>query len=274
MITDFFGFSRKFIYANKIRVAISVISVILAVGLIVSISSLTYEMNDYFHKETATLYGDMDIMVGVKTGGQYLNENLANKIITQPEIESASSILIPPNIKISNNKNESLQTPTVYSVGVENTKLAKSRYKFNLDIQENEVVINNSLALFLKVNVNDSVKIHLSKTESKTVRVGEIIPDPKGAIVTDIAILNIQSLQKWFELGNKSTFILLKTKQNTDNVKTASSLTSIDNNLRVDLVEQDENIQRNTQQIKNIGNGIGALAIIICTLLILSLNYS
>jgi len=270
MITTLFGLSRKLIVANKVRVAISVISVLLAVTLIVSITSLTYEMEEYYHNETTTLYGDMNIMAGMKTGGQYLNEQLATTIIEQPEIESASSVLIPPNIGIGNEKIKSLQTPTVYSVGVENTQLAKSRYKFKIDIQEDEVVINNSLALFLNVNVHDSVKVYLSKTESKTVKVGEIVPDPKGAIVVDIAIFNIQSLQKWFELSHKSTFILLKTKPDTDNVKTASSLTSIDKNLRVDLIEQDASIQKNTNQIKNIGYGIGAMAIIICTLLILS----
>ena len=270
MITSFFGLSRKLIVANKVRVAISVISVLLAVTLIVSITSLTYEMEEYYHNETTTLYGDMNIMAGMKTAGQYLNEQLATTIIEQPEIESASSVLIPPNIGIGNEKIESLQTPTVYSVGVENTQLAKSRYKFKIDIQEDEVVINNSLALFLNVNVHDSVKIYLSKTESKTVRVGEIVSDPKGAIVVDIAIFNIQSLQKWFELGHKSTSILLKTKPDTDNVKTASTLTLIDKNLRVDLIEQDASIQRNTKQIESIGYGIGVLAIIICTLLILS----
>lgn len=263
MITSFFGLSRKFIVANKVRVAISVISVLLAVGLIVSKSSLTYEMEEYYHKETTNLYGDIDIMAGLKTGGQYLNEQLTTRIIEQPEIESVSGVLIPPNIGISNDEIESLQTPTVYSVGVENTRLAKNRYKFDRDIEENEVVINNSLALFLKVNVHDSVKIHISKTESKTVKVGEIVPDPKGAIVVDIAIFNIHKLQKWFELGNQSTFILLKTKVDTDNVKTASSLTLIDKNLRIDLLEQDQSIQKNTQQIKNIGYGIGAMAIII-----------
>ncbi|UZQ49040.1 ABC transporter permease [Clostridium kluyveri] len=271
MITSFWGLAKKFIITNKVRVILSVLSIILSVGLVVTIFSLVDNMEKSYKQEIKYHYGDMDLMVGVKTfTHNYLLQDEVDKIKSTAGVESTSEVLMEPQLSIRNVNDESRHSPGVYTVGVDNSFLAKSRYKNSKDIGENEIIINKGLASTLNVKVFDKVKVELPNVDPKICKIVEVIPDIKGAAVDDTAMLNINFLQKWCGLKNKSTFILLKLKNGTDKLKTEESLKTISKNLRVDVIEMEEEVQTNIQNIKVMGCALGALSIIISVLFIFS----
>lgn len=271
MITNFGGVSRKFIITNKVKVILSSLSVAVAIGFIVSIFSIANSMEYSYKQECKSVYGDMDLMVGFDSNtGKYLNDTQINKIIKSNGIENASSLLVIPGTVISNVKDVSKLSPSVYTLGAESNSLTKSRYKYNKDIEKNEVVITNDLAATLNVKVNDEIKVMIPDNSFVKCKVSEIISGPKGVVVPDVAIFNINSLRTWFKLDNKATFMLLKTNSTVDKYKIATILKDIDEKLRVDIIGESEDIQRNVKQIKVIGYILGIMAVAISALFILS----
>ncbi|SHI44572.1 ABC transporter permease [Desulfosporosinus lacus] len=271
MIISFSGLSRKFIIANKIRITLSVIAVALAVGLIVSISMLFDNMEQSFKNVVRITNGETDLMVGFNVATQrYLNDTQIKEIQKVNNIEKTSMLLINPQIGMDQSTKTSSLAKSIYTIGTDNSILAKDRYKIDKRIGQDEVVISHTLAENLNTKEFEEVKIDLPGVKPRVWKVVGIIPNPKGMVLPNMAIFNLNSLQKWFGLENKINLMLIKTMPNANQKNMSLNLKTIDKDLRVDILEESEEVQKNILQIEVIGYGLGFLAVIISVLFIIT----
>lgn len=200
----------------------------------------------------------------------YIQKEEIEKIKSLKDIKSTSNVLISSNILIGKSGRSGTKPFTVYAVGVENDGLAKSRYKFKKELKDDEVIINKSLAAVLGVKASDNVKIYIGGSSIKTCKIKEIVNNAQGAVSMDEAIFSIGTLQKWLNKDNEVSFMLIKKKKNVDSMNIVYQLRAFDKNLRIDVIELEDGIQKNLNQMKAIGYGLGALAIIVSALFIIS----
>ena len=74
----------------------------------------------------------------------------------------------------------------IYTVGVQNDSLSKSRYHFSKNLSNEEVTLNHGLAETLQVNVGEKIEI-----ENKSYVVKEVLSDIEaGGSAPDILVLS------------------------------------------------------------------------------------
>jgi ABC-type lipoprotein release transport system permease subunit len=271
MIISFSGLSRKFIVRNKIRVLFAIFGVTLVICLITSINSLFNNIESSFRNEVKETFGDAEVMVGYNVGtGQYLSAATADSIQKMSEIDTTSKLLINPWFNTKDSYSQVNSQISIYAIGTDSNYLAKGRYKFSKNVGADEVIISDNLSKQLHVNVGSNVIIPLPNMKERIWKVVEIIPDAKGAISSAVAIFNISSFQNDYNLGNNITMMLLKLKPDSNKQYVINKIMNLDKNLRIDVIDNSEYVQKNLQSIKAIGYCLEVLTIFISILFILS----
>lgn len=269
MITTFSALVRKFMMANKARAAFSILGIVLSTALMISVSNLMHQLSVSYEKEIKTTYGAMDMMMGVnRIAYEFIDSPKADKIISTKGITDHSKVLLSTEINISTVHKETFEG--VYTIGTDNGTLSKSRYKFKENLREGEVILTRGMADDLHINVSDTIKLGYGKNFSKEFKVIAIADDARGVIRMNAIILNIQSLQDLLGVGNSYSLLLLESDKNMNIENIATELKSMDGTLRVDVVNEYDDIQMNIRQIEAMGYGLGVLAMFVGILFVFS----
>lgn len=249
----------KSIKHNKFIIISSIVSIIMS--LIIFISMINYINNsekslmDDIHK----VYGELDVGIGYETGSdKKINKVLLNKILND-KVEQYSEVLIDF---------KDIEGNRIYTLGLQDNELARSRYKYNIHINKSDdVVINNGVAQLLNKKVNDSIVI-----DNKCLKIKEILNnDEKNIDIPNMIIMDIDNL-RGEKNKNLSTYIMIKFKDNVDEISYASNIKNIDKELVVDLINQNEDVKDNLQSLKVFVIIIGIFIVIMSGLLI-SINF-
>lgn len=245
----------KSIKYNKFIIGSSIISIVMSLIIFLSMINFINTSKETLIQEIHKVYGEMDLSVGYSTTSEKkIDKVTLNKIINS-NVEDYSEVLIDF---------KKLDEQEIYTVGVDNKELSKSRYKYTSNVDNNEVIINKRLSKLINKKVNDTILL-----DEKSYTIKEILEDNENLIsIPNMIIININELRD----ENLSTYLMIKLKDKEELINTANYFRTIDDDLVVDVVNQNEEAQRNLQSLQTFTTVIGILILIMCGVLI-SINF-
>ncbi|OOR15029.1 ABC transporter permease, partial [Bacillus mycoides] len=258
------GLSFRLFRANKFIIFSSILSVIIAVTLVLTLVLFSFSAKHTLKDEVKKMYGDMDLLVGYNPEqNKSISKEFVNEIQSYKEVKQLSKVSIT-------HLNFNSLKAKVYTVGVENDKLARSRYHFSASLNKESVIINKSLAETLKVKVGDKLII-----ENQSFNLVEIINDlPAIGIVPDMVLLSNEVVKNYIQLksnlDSQATFILIKATDNTNIFNLSNQIKANDKDLRIDIIEEDPSIKSNLNSLSIFIIILSILVLAIISLLVIS----
>lgn len=131
MITSIKGCAKKLIKSNKFIMISSIFSIVISVALIINMSMFFSNAEKSMRDNLKTLYGEMDLSVGVPSMyDNNLDKAIVQRISSIKEIKEISPVIIG-ELEIKDKVNFK-----PYSVGFDNSSLCKSKYKYKKIFQK------------------------------------------------------------------------------------------------------------------------------------------
>ncbi|WP_433944514.1 FtsX-like permease family protein [Paenibacillus sp. SN-8-1] len=265
MLSSMKGLNVRFFKYNKFITVTSIIGIALSIYLVVIMTLFSYNAKASVNQEFKQIYGNMDMSVGYDTGKiKVIDKSLYDTISSQAGVKEASPVLI------SRLPIEHLNAD-IYTVGVGNDELAKSRYHFHENISNSQVILNKSLAETLKVRAGSVISI-----ENRQFVVKEIIEDLDGVgVMPDLFILPHTTLTDMLERrpdtkNTFATYILLSKAGNNNVYSLAENIRLIDKDLRVDVAEENEALKQNLSQLNYFMIILSIFLLVVTSLFIIS----
>lgn len=244
MITSIKGIAYKFLRGNKFILFSSVIAIFISTTLIIGIFNFIDKSSKNFEEETKSKYGIQDISVGYETfSNKSLTTEIENKIRDIEGVKDVKKVLI-------SNFDDGIV------IGSNNGYMTKSRYKYSKDLEDKEVVITSSISEQNNLRVGDSISI-----DGNLFKIKEII-DTKAKI----KIINIEELRLLSGKIDGGTYCLVKT--NGENKKIGTELKNIDDEFRIEVVEEYEELKNSQMSLKIFTSFLAFLILLIGSLFI------
>lgn len=261
MVGSIKGIAFKFIKSNKFIFISSIFSIMISISLIINMFMFTSNAEQSLKNEIKELYGEMDLLVEYDVNlNKKFDKQTINKIDSLKNIEELSRVMVG-QLEVGNEEKFE-----VYSVGVDNTKLSKSRYKYKKDISDSEVVLNKGLAEGLGVGIGDEITIN-----SKYFKIVEMFDDIKqSSVIPNIIFININTFKDMTNNDNEATHVMIDAVDESRNIELVRELKNIDKDFSIDLLEEDQFIKGNISSLKGFMVVLSVLVIIMCSLFILS----
>ena len=259
MISSLKNLPFKFIRYNKFIVLSSIFSIVISVALIISMFMFTNSAERTMSEKIKDLYGNVDISISYNTStGKVIDKQLVDSIKAINGVDEVSQVIVG-RLYVGSSSPFS-----VYSVGVDNSGLSKTRYKYKQDIAENQIIINDSLAKRLMVDREQALVIN-----GKSFTVIDTFEDiNQSASVPDVVLINIKDIRELLKADLEATHLMIDIMDTVDGIDVAKELKGIDNDLVVDLVEEDEFIRASIDSAKTFMIILSVLVIIMCALFI------
>lgn len=254
------GISLKLFSANLLIIVTSIISIIIATILVVTMVLYSLNAKETMEQSFRDLYGDADLSVGYDAGEtKTLTRTLIQKIDSQNGIEDVAEVAIS---HLMTDK-ESLE---LYTIGVTNNDITKSRFKFKQDLDESSVILNEGLASSFDYKVDDILSI-----EGKSYRIIEIIDDIKGTSkMPDILIMHQDNVKPFLRSGEEATYVMIKGGEDQNSLEIVNNIKQIDNGFRIDVFEQDPLVTSNIETLNVFIVILSALILAVTSLLVIS----
>ncbi|MDR5588109.1 ABC transporter permease [Clostridium aquiflavi] len=260
MIKNLRDLSKRFFISNKAITISSIIAIALSILLITSLMNFSINSENNLKKETLEKFGAFEIQCGYEID--------SSKRITKDFLEETSSLegidkispVIVDGVKIKINGIDT------YTVGVENDELSKSKYKYNSDVEENTIIINKQLADSLKVNEGDNVLVN--GNENKVIEIFNDKTYSSNSI--NMAIMNRKSLKEILGFLEEANYMMVKVQNNDDISKVSKELINLDKDLRVEVFQEDKNLNENINTMRYFIGFLGSLVFIMCGIFIVS----
>lgn len=264
MLTSLNALALRFFKANKFMAISSILGIMLSVALVVTLTVFSHNAKASMKLEVQKMYGNMDLSVGYDMDQKrILDESIMDRITTDGQIKYVSPILI-------NNFRVDKLRSSIYTLGVENDDLVKSRYHFNEDLSIDEVSINRSLAEALQVHAGSKLMI-----EHRPFNVKEVFDDMSAAgVMPDILIFNRDRVrqieQEKGQAERAATYLLIKARPEADHYALADRIHAMDPQLRIDIAEENEFLKQNLANISQFIIVLSVLVLIVTSLLVIS----
>lgn len=255
MINKLSNISYKFIKSNR-SIAISCITAIaLSIFLISSLMNFAINSENNLKNETKEAFGDFEYQIGYDSDSvKMIDDDFIDKVKNINGVSQISETLVS-NIDING--------ISVYSVGIENDKLSKSKYKYSENVKPDNIIINKVLADSLNLSVGD--KLNINGCEKN---VQDIFDDKTNtSSPIEILLMNRQELKKILNVSKEADFIMIKVD---DNSEISQVLSGIDSELRVESFEQNDFVVQNVNTLKYFVIFLGVLVFLICGIFIIS----
>ncbi|MGY3312022.1 putative ABC transport system permease protein [Peribacillus simplex] len=264
MIRTIKGIAFRFFQRNKFIALSSIISILLSVCLIITMAVFATNAKKTLEDEVKKLYGDMDLSVGYNIEQ---NKNI-NKVLLN-NIEKINMVQKTSGVLVSHLKLDKIQAE-IYTVGVENDYLSKSRYHFNKSLDSNNVIMNKGLAEALDLKVGQSLMI-----QDRSFTLIEVIEDLNAKGLTpDMLIITRSTVQELLfkKTGEQTeaTYVLIKAKKDSDPISLANEIKMFDTDLRIDVAEEDDFLRSNIDSLTIFIIILSFLIITVTALLIIS----
>lgn len=264
MIHTLLGIAIRILVRNKSIFSFSVISICLSAFLMITMSSFIANANRSMEMELKQLYGNVDILAGYRIEeNKSLNTPFIKKIQAIDEVDQASPVLIS-NMFVNE------LSSRVYTAGIENDTLSKSRYHFNSDLSNQEIMLNKSLADTLQVRLSDRITI-----EARSYVIKEILEDidsqgpaPDILLMTRDEVRQIEHSKT--QTDNQATYLLVKVSDGQDVISLADKIQKIDANLSVDVVEEDPFYKKSLALLNQYIVVFSVMVVMVISLLVIS----
>lgn len=156
----------------------------------------------------------------------------------------------------------------IYTVGVQDDHMNKSRYKYTSDVTGNAMVINTYLSDKYEKKVGDTFILGNHEYIIKEVVKSDSFTKSKIAL----AIVDMEQLQKSLGIDNSPNYMLLKCQKEADVANITDELTAIaQGDFQVICVSQDEDFQKVLTIFAGLLLVLFIIVIVICGMFILSI---
>ncbi|MBU9673350.1 ABC transporter permease [Planococcus sp. CP5-4] len=250
---------------NKFLVFTSVMSIAIAVSLVLTMALFTVNAKQTLQDDLRKMYGDMDMALVYSDNNPVEDEQeLVQLISDHPSTVAVSQALVTQTYV------EPLGGD-VYTLGIENDPIAKSRYKTSVDLTEDTVAITENLAGSLKLSVGDQIEI-----ENDSFEISEILKNAEGTgIAPDMVIFALERAKLFHKdaapfLKNETTALMVKTAEETDLTAMANEVKKIQPELRVDIIEEDETAKNNLNSLTLFIGILSMLVLIVTAIMVIS----
>lgn len=258
------GLAFRLFRANKFIVFSSTLSIAIASTLALSMVLFSFNAQSTLKAELRQMYGDMDLSVGFNINqNKVVSPSLTEQISKNKKVEQLSRVSVT-HVTVDEINS------SIYTAGVENSDLAKSRYHFKHFLDHNSVAINKGLAKTLHAKVGDKVSI-----QGHSFTLVELINDlDSTGIAPDMILMNQKKAKEYNKLNDHvhadATYLLIKAKKGTDVLTLSNEIKSYDKDLRIDVAEQDLFVKNNLQSLQVFVIVLSFLVLIVTSLLIIS----
>ncbi|TCT17144.1 putative ABC transport system permease protein [Natranaerovirga pectinivora] len=247
----------KIYKGNKGMVITAIVTITISVMLIINMLSLTKNATRIMTDELFQQYGNMNLSVSM-ADHRGIDNQLFQQIKRQPNINEVARVVVG-NLEIANGYQ-------IYALGLDNTELSKSRYKYTKDIGSDQVIINKGLADFLDVSISDIVLINNTRFQ-----VVEILNNiNESSSIPDFAMIHIDTYLTFIMEEMVATYLMIDIFDEVESVALADRITSFNDNVEVDIFIHNEEITRNLDMINAYVIILSFIAIMICGLLLIS----
>lgn len=244
---------------TQIVTSISIIAV--SVCLIMTMSMYIWNGKAKMEEDIQALIGDAEMFVGYNPDQeQWVTADQVASIEMMEGVTGVSPILLA-------HTNVEGQLPSVYTVGVEDDALVKSRYNFEENIQANEVVISQKIAKLFKKEVGDTIDIEFEPFVVKEI----LTPLPGGSDV-EMAIFENNTVKKWLSATEQDVgkYALIDLHKSASPEYITELLTKLDSELRIDIVNEYDFVKRNFQALAIFMIVLSVFVLLITSVLLMS----
>ncbi|MDN4865818.1 FtsX-like permease family protein [Priestia megaterium] len=258
------GLALRLFRANKFIVFSSILSIAIASMLALSMVLFSFNAQSTLKDELKQMYGDMDLSVGFDINqSKIVSPSLTERISKNKNVEQLSRVSVT---HVTLDKINS----SIYTAGVENNNLAKSRYHFKQYLNDDSIAMNKGLAKTLHAKVGDKVSI-----QGHSFTLVELINDlDSTGIAPDMILMNQKTAKEYNRLNDHvhadATYLLIKATKETNVLTLSNEIKSYDKDLRIDITEQDPFIKNNLQSLQVFVIVLSFLVLIVTSLLIIS----
>ena len=209
----------------------SIGSVMISILLVLSMVLFVSQSQASVQADIERLYGKMDLSVGYQDKRtEVIDQSFLDRLTQDKQTRQLSPVLIT-NLTVTGQT-----TADVYTIGIKNDSLAKSRYHIKRSIDRGDLILNAGLADAFEVKVGQELTVSGSKYE-----VIEILPDAAASgAAPDTLVMNyddVTQLNAGVSQKKRATYVLVQLKPDADVVDYADRLTQKVPGLRVDLAE-------------------------------------
>lgn len=259
---DLKSIAFKLFRAAKTQVLTSISIITVSICLIMTMGVYIWNAKAQMESEIYHLFGNADMTVGYNPEQQkWITSEHLNSIAAMDGVAEVSPVLLTAT-------NVENVLPTVYTIGVNNDALVKSRYHFEENLGENEVVISQKIASLFDKSIGDTIEI-----ESEPYMIKEILTPLPGASDVKIVILSNTAVRQWVHFTNDNAvglFTLIKLKDNATPSLIAKKLTELDETLRIDITNEYDFVKANFQSLAIFMVVLSVFVLIITTVLLMS----
>ncbi len=259
---DLKSIAIKLFRAAKTQVLTSISIITISICLIMTMGVYMWNAKAQMESEIYHLFGNADMTVGYNPEQQkWITSEQFNSIATMEGVAEVSPVLLTAT-------NVENVLPTVYTIGVNNDALVKSRYHFEENLDENEVILSQKIASLFDKSIGDTIEI-----ESDPYVIKEILTPLPGASDVKIIILSNTTVRQWLDITNDNAvglFTLMKLKENAAPSLIANKLTELDETLRIDITNEYDFVKANFQSLAIFMVVLSIFILIITTMLLTS----
>lgn len=258
------GLALRLFRANKFIVFSSILSIAIATTLVITMVLYSMGAKDTLETDLKTLYGDMDLSVGYDPNQEkIISDEFVQQLQSHKDVKHLSKVSIT-------NLNLNQLGAEIYTIGLENDSLAKSRYHFSIPLDEKTAIINRGLADALQLKVGDEIVI-----ENRPFTLVEVINNfSASANSPDILILSNETVKRYIrqiaDLDSEATYLLVKANKETNLFSLADDFKMLDRELRIEITEQDSFIKDNLKSLSVFIIILSVLVLLVTSLLIIS----
>lgn len=244
----------------------SIGSVMISILLVLSMVLFVSQSQASVQADIERLYGKMDLSVGYQDKRtEVIDQFFLDRLTQDKQTRQLSPVLIT-NLTVTGQT-----TADVYTIGIKNDSLAKSRYHINRSIDRGDIILNAGLAEAFDVKVGQELTVSGAKYE-----VIEILPDAAASgAAPDTLVMNYDDVTQLNAVAGqkkRATYVLIQLKRDADVVDYADRLTQKVPGLRVDLAETAA-FDINGVSAMQVYVGIIAALILIVSAFILMTNF-
>ncbi|MFF5995638.1 FtsX-like permease family protein [Lysinibacillus sp. KU-BSD001] len=245
--------------STQIMTSISIITV--SVCLILTMSMYIWNAKAQMQEEIYALFGEAEMFAGYNPEqAKWVTSEQLTAITAMDGVTGVSPILLT-------HTSVEGQLDNVYTIGVENDDLVKSRYHFNENIEANEVVISEKIAQLSKKQVGDTIDI-----ESNPYIVKEILtPLPNASDVKAIILAN-DTVRNWLTIKDYEVgvYTLIDIDKSASPQHITELLQGLDNELRIDIVNEYDFAKQNFQALSIFIIVLSVFVLLITVVLLIS----
>ncbi|QOR64981.1 FtsX-like permease family protein [Cytobacillus suaedae] len=250
--------AMKLFRAAWAHVATSISIIAISICLILSMSLYIWNANTQMREEIKAVFGETDLTVGYNPDQE---KTISSELLSQ--INSVIGIDMISPVSITHTQVDTMEH--VYTIGVENDELVKSRYHFSKDLKTNEVILSEGIAKVLKKNIGDEILV-----ENKSFLIKEILTTIKMAEETSFILMQNAVVKQWVPYGSSDTeglFVLIK----ADYPKAVGQeLKQLDNTFRIDIMNEYDFVKLNLQSLMIYIIVLSVFIVVITGMLLLS----